>query len=412
MITRRSVLEMAGGAMVFGTGGALSAAAEKASNENEALLRLSPALPSGTKAEAALEVLEGKKPLIRLTERPPNYEAPLAYLHTPITPNDEFFVRYHLADIPHVDAGTWTLTIAGDAAHHVRTLGLDELKKLPAFEVTAVCQCAGNRRGLFQPHVPGVQWGSGAIGCAKWKGARLSDVLGLAGFDADALEVTFDGADGPVHGETPDFAKCIPLWKALEETTLVAYEMNGMPLPHWNGFPARIVVPGWAATYWVKHLTTVKVVKKPFDGFWMKSAYRIPAGKFPQARFPSQEAAANAPITELTVNSLIGSPSDGAHVKAGHRVVLSGIAWDGGSGIKAVEVSTDGGKSWTEAALGTDLGPYAFRGWSYAFTPKEHGQSLAVRATSRSGQTQPSELVPNPAGYHHNVIQTITVGVV
>ena len=128
------------------------------------------------------------------------------------------------------------------------------------------------------------------------------------GLNTDAVEVVFDGADGPILENTPDFLKSIPVWKALEETTLVAYEMNGEALPHWNGFPARIVVPGWAATYWVKHVTKIAAVTKPFDGFWIKTAYRIPLKKFPLvARFISQETAANTPITEL-----ITSPADGA----------------------------------------------------------------------------------------------------
>ncbi|HEX3494475.1 MAG TPA: molybdopterin-dependent oxidoreductase, partial [Methylocella sp.] len=176
MITRRGLLEAAGGALAFGGGSSFPAWAGGAGSTNSGLLWLSPLLPEGTRANAALDSLAGKKPLIRLTSRPPKYEAPLAYLRTPITPNDEFFVRYHLTDIPQVDAATWKLSVGGEGANTDVAIGLDVLKKLPAFEVTAVCQCAGSRRGLFQPHVAGVQWGYGAIGCARWKGARLKDV--------------------------------------------------------------------------------------------------------------------------------------------------------------------------------------------------------------------------------------------
>ena len=139
--------------------------------------------------------------------------------------------------------------MGGEGANGDLQIGLDELKKLPAFEIAAVCQCAGNRRGLFQPHAAGVQWGSGAMGCARWKGARLKDVLDLVGLKKDVVEIVFDGADGPAIDKTPDFLKSLPVWKAIEETTLVAYEMNGEVLPHWNGFPARIVVPGWTGTF-------------------------------------------------------------------------------------------------------------------------------------------------------------------
>jgi hypothetical protein len=251
------------------------------------------------------------------------------------------------------------------------------------------------------------------MGCARWKGARLKDVLDVVGLKKEAVEVVFDGADGPVLDKTPDFVKSLPVWKAIEETTLVAYEMNGEPLPHWNGFPARIIVPGWTATYWVKHITSITAVTKPFDGFWMKTAYRIPVGKFPLvARFISQETAVNTPLTEMVVNSLITSPNDGARVKAGHKTAISGIAWDGGYGISAVDVSADGGKSWTQAVLGEDPGKFAFRTWSHEVIPKRRGKlALAARATNKIGQTQTREPIPNPAGYCNNAAQTVTLDV-
>jgi hypothetical protein len=211
--------------------------------------------------------------------------------------------------------------------------------------------------------------------------------------------------------KTPDFIKSLPVWKAIEETTLLAYEMNGAPLPHWNGFPVRLVVPGWTGTYWVKHLTSIQLVTKPFDGFWMKSAYRIPVAKFPLVtRFISQETAVNTPITEMVVNSLITSHAEGASVKVGAKSTLSGVAWDGGYGISAVETSTDGGKTWTPAALGEDLGRYAFRPWRYAFSLSTRGRhSMMVRATNTVGQGQTTALITNPAGYHHNLVQALTL---
>jgi hypothetical protein len=182
-------------------------------------------------------------------------------------------------------------------------------------------------------------------------------------------------------------------------------------LPHWHGFPARLIVPGWTGTYWVKHLTSIMATTKPFDGFWMKSAYRIPIGEFPVvARFISQETAVDTPITEMVVNSLITSPADGAWVKAGAPLAIGGLAWDGGYGIRSVEVSTDGGRFWTDAALGKDFGKYAFRPWSYQFSPQARGRHVVMaRATNRIGQTQTSELIQNPAGFHHNVVQALTL---
>jgi hypothetical protein len=247
------------------------------------------------------------------------------------------------------------------------------------------------------------------MGCARWKGARLKDVLDKMGLKKESIEVSFGGADGPAVDKTPDFVKSIPVWKAMEDTTLIAYEMNGAPLPHFNGFPARIVVPGWTGTYWVKHVNAIQALTKPESTFWMSGAYRIPVGKFPiVVRFATQETAANTPITEMVVNSLITSPADGATVQAGAAV--SGIAWDGGYGIRTVEVSTDGGKSWMPATLGEDLGRYAFRTWSFPLKDKGTVQVMA-RASNVIGQTQTAALIQNPAGYHHNLIQSVTLTV-
>lgn len=399
MISRRAVL----GAALAGSTISLQRSLPAQAGE----LALPAALPEGTRSEAGLEALPGKRPLIKLSYRPPNYETPVDNLGGGITANDAFFVRYHLSHIPEVDAAKWRLTVSGDGAASSLELTFDDLKKLPASEVVAINQCSGNRRGLFQPHVAGVEWGYGAMGCARWKGARLRDILDKVGMKKEAIEIVLDGADGPALDKTPDFVKSLPVWKATEETTLIAYEMNGAPLPHFNGFPARLVVPGWTGTYWMKHLVSIRVATKPFDGFWMKSAYRIPVGKFPVvARFISQETEVNTPITEMVVNSLITSHHHGATVKVG-GVTVSGLAWDGGYGIRAVEISTDGGTTWVTAALGEDLGRYAFRPWSYAFEARRGKNAVMVRATNAIGQTQTANLIHNPAGYHHNVIQSI-----
>jgi DMSO/TMAO reductase YedYZ molybdopterin-dependent catalytic subunit len=412
MISRRRLLEGAGVGAVFagsGLGLGLGLDMPKAS---AAPLDMPKGLPSGVRAEAVLEALPGKKPLIKLTYRPPNYETPIANFRTAITPNDAFFVRYHLADIPTVDAKTWRLTVGGEGAAGQVQLSLDDLKAMPAAEVVAVCQCSGNRRGLVEPHVVGVEWGYGAMGCARFKGVRLKDVLARVGLKKEAIELVLDGADGPVLDKTPDFVKSIPVAKAIEDG-LVAYEMNGQPLPHFNGFPARIIVPGWTATYWVKHITSIMATTKPFEGFWMKSAYRVPVGRFPLvARFSSQDTDANTPITEMVVNSLITSHDDGSDVKAGAPLAIGGVAWDAGYGIRAVEVSTDAGRTWTAAQLGEDLGRFAFRTFSLPVTPSAKGKlAVTARAINKVGQTQTAELIQNPAGYHHNVMHTVTLNV-
>jgi DMSO/TMAO reductase YedYZ molybdopterin-dependent catalytic subunit len=386
------------------TGAAMAGLSTSASGEG---LNLPAALPDGLRANAVLDSLPGKKPLIKLSYRPPNYETPIEYFRTAITPNDAFFVRYHLSNIPEMDAKTWKITVGGDGANGTAEINLDQLKAMPAHEIVAVNQCSGNRRGLFAPHVPGVEWGYGAMGCARWKGARLKDVLDKVGLKKEAIEIVFNGAEGPAVDKTPDFVKSIPVWKAIEETTLIAYEMNGAPLPHLNGAPARIIVPGWTGTYWMKHIVSINAVTKPESNFWMNPAYRIPLGKFPVvSRFVSQETAVNTPITEMVVNSLITSHADGAKVKAGATV--GGIAWDGGYGVTSVDVSTDRGKSWQQAALGDDLGKFAFRTWSFPLKGKGKITVMA-RASNAIGQTQTATLIHNPAGYHHNVIHSITL---
>jgi sulfite dehydrogenase (cytochrome) subunit A len=412
MITRRSLIEAAGwGGVLAGAGSLMARTFVSCANAEAADLNLTPQLPEGTRQEAMLDALPGKRPLIKLAYRPPNYETPIDLLRSAITPSDAFFVRYHLSDIPEVDARNWRLLVGGDGARSALSLSLGELKQMPAVDVTAVCQCSGNRRGLFDPHVPGVQWGYGAMGCARWKGVRLKDVLDRAGLRSEALEVVLAGTDKGAVDKTPPFIKSIPVWKAVEDTTLIAYEMNGQPLPHWNGFPARIVVPGWTATYWMKHIARIDVVTKAFDGFWMKSAYRIPLGRFPVvARFASQETAVNTPITEMVVNALMTSHADGATVPAGSTVAIGGVAWDAGYGINDVDISIDGGRTWSAATLGDDLGRFAFRPFSATVTAPATGTlRVTARASNRIGQTQAAALIANPAGYHHNVIQTLNL---
>ena len=364
-------------------------------------------LPAGAESSSVFDALPGMRPLIKRTFRPPNYETPVAMFRDPFTPNDAFYVRWHF-NVPDLDARDWRLRVGGPAASSSREFSLEDLKRLPRREVSAVNQCSGNRRGLFSPHVPGVQWGYGAMGNAAWGGVRLKDVLEAVGITASALEVAANGADAPPLSG-PDFVKCLPMWKVLDTDTLVAFEMNGMPLSRWHGAPARLVVPGWTATYWVKALTELQILDKPFDGFWMKTAYRVPKGIFGPSRFDSQDGEQNVPITDIRVNSLVVEPEPGATLPRGEAVQLRGCAWDGGSGIRTVEVSLDEGRSWRPARLERDLGRYAWRPWRFDLEPGTAGDlTLRVRATANSGATQPHELIRNPAGYHHNIMQQVT----
>jgi len=397
-VQRRSIM--------LGTGAALLTGGARA-----AIPGLNPALSAGTRDEAILAQLPGKKPLIKLSWRPPNYEAPLEVFRTPITPNDSFFVRYHLAGIPDMaELRKWSLKVGGDAAGSQAQLTMAELRSLPAVEITAVCQCSGNRRGLFSPHVAGVEWGVGAMGNARWRGARMRDLLAKVNVKANAVELGMSGADGPLLPATPDFAKSIPIDLARDENTIIAYEMNAAPLPHLNGFPARVIVPGWTGTYWMKHVNQLEVRSKPLDNFWMQKAYRVPAHMFPVERpFTTQDNDQTSPITAMVVNSLVTGPVDGAHVPAA-GFTIQGIAWDDGHGIKTVELSTDGGATWQPAKLGHDDGRFAFRPWSQMLRPGKAGAlTVTVRATNNAGQTQPGKLLFNPSGYHDNVMQTLTL---
>ena len=411
MGTRRQFLkDLAGGAALLGSGAFLPPLARAADAP-----AVGPAtLPSGTLESSFLEALPGKRPLIKRTYRPPNYESPLEVFEQVFTPNDAFFVRYHLDRIPEVAAAQWKLEIGGDAAEKPLTLDLAALQRdFEQVELPAVCQCSGNRRGLSDPHVPGVEWGIGAMGNARWKGVRLKDVLGKVGVKKEALEVAFNGADHASLEATPDFQKSLPLWKAMDENTLLAWQMNGEPLPHWNGAPVRLVVPGWTGTYWMKHLVSVQVLSQPFKSFWMSTAYRIPKGKFAIVdRFLSQETDANTPITEMVVNSLITSPREGQVVRSGQPVEVNGIAWDNGGGIRTVEVSADEGRTWQTASLDPDPGRFSFRGFRHGFPAGAKGDlTLLAKATNKMGSSQAFELVFNPAGYHNNVVSVSRVKV-
>src|SRR3954469_16954128 len=404
---RRSILKAAAGAL-----GAWSVRDVLAAVGSMAELGFAE-LPDGALAEQLLHALPGKLPLIKKSYRPPNYETPIEYFRNPVTPNNAFFVRWHLAAIPQVALKDWSIAVGGESVERELKLTMDTLRQdfKPA-QLTAVCQCSGNRRGLFEPHVTGVEWGVGAMGNALWRGVRLRDVLQQARVKPDALEVVFDGADRGALDKTPDFVKSIPMDVAMDENTLIAFEMNGAPLPHWNGFPARIVVPGWTGTYWVKGVTSIKAVSKPEKGFWMSAAYRLPRGRFKTPSYKSQVSEANEPITTMVVNSLITSVKHGERAPRGKPLEIRGVAWDGGAGIAKVEVSSDGNE-WLPAKLGKDLGRFSFREFSHGVATRETGSLVVMaRATSASGETQVNELIHNPAGYHHNVIQRLYVEIV
>ncbi len=349
-----------------------------------------------------------KRPMIGLTQRPPQLETPFSVFNeNVITPNDAFFVRYHLAGIPlEIDPDTYTIDIKGKVNKPIK-LKLADLKRMASVEIVAVNQCSGNSRGFSEPRVPGGQLGNGAMGNARWRGVPLKAVLAQAGVQAGAKQVVFNGLDTAVIDKTPDFVKALEIDHANDGEVMLAYQMNGADLPMLNGFPVRLVVPGYYGTYWVKHLSDITVVDNVFDGFWMKTSYRIPDTADGMIE-PGTAPKATVPIGRFNVRSFVTSLADGAKVTAG-ATTLKGIAFNGGSGIKEVSVSTDGGKSWAAAKLGQDLGKYSFREWTLPVTLAAGTHVLKVRATGNDGKTQPEKAGWNPPGYMRNVIETYTV---
>jgi DMSO/TMAO reductase YedYZ molybdopterin-dependent catalytic subunit len=373
--------------------------------------RIPAELPDGTRQIARFVNLPDKRRMLRLVDRPPNYAAPVNVFTDIVTPNDRFYVRYHLAGVPSAaDMDDWSLSVAGDAVERPVRLKLSDLLDMPSNEVLAVCQCAGNRRGFCDPHVPGVQWTDGGMGSAVWRGPMLRDVLRRAGVKPEAMEVWFGGADKPAMQATPPYRKSLPIDKALDGDTIVAIAMNNAPLPLLNGYPARLVVPGWVGTYWMKHLTAIEVSSVPLRNYWMQTAYRVPAGLFPvQHPFQSQATETTVPITELVVNSLIADPLEGDEVDRS-GFTISGVAWDRGGGINRVEVSIDGGHSWQDALLDRPLGRYSYRRFILQTNLMRPGTyQLISRATTNAGERQAERLKLNPGGYHNNVPRPVAV---
>lgn len=359
-----------------------------------------------------LVTFPGKRPLILLTHRPPQLETPFAVFNEGLlTPNDAFFVRYHLSGIPtEIDPATFRLEVKGLVKTPL-SLSLDDLKKMEQVEVTAVNQCSGNSRGFFNPRVNGGQLGNGAMGNAVWRGVRLKDVLTKAGVAEGSKHVVCNGLDAGVQPATPDFIKTVDIDHALDGEILIAWEMNGKPLPWLNGYPLRLVVPGYFGTYWIKHLNSLEVVGDAFTGFWMAAGYRIPdtpGGCLEPGTAPGK----TIPITKFKIRSFLTSLTDGASVTAGRATVLRGIAFDSGAGLTEVQVSTDGGIRWQGATLGQDAGKYSFREWTLPWTPASSGPAeIRCRAFNRLGETQPLEALWNPAGYMRNVVETTRVTV-
>lgn len=343
-----------------------------------------------------------------LSTRPEDLEMPLSGFGDYITPIEHFFVRTHVY-VPTVTLSDWKLTVDGEVGTPL-SLTMDDLKKMPSVEMVSVVECAGNGRGFIDPPVPGLQWTNGSVGNGRWRGVRMADILKRAGIKDTGKEILFNGADQPI-GKMQDFRRSITPKKALDPNTLLAYEMNGVTLPVKHGFPLRVIAPGWASDSWAKWLTNITVLDKEFDGFWMKSAYRKP--DHPIAPGSAMSPDKMVPVTSLRVKSVIATPVDGAAVKLGETVAIKGVAWSGDKGpVTAVDVSTDGGRTWKPAALGAEKSQFGWRQWAFNFRPdRESYYNVMARATDSSGDKQPFAQEWNPSGYGWNVVQRVGINV-
>jgi DMSO/TMAO reductase YedYZ molybdopterin-dependent catalytic subunit len=367
-------------------------------------------LPSGPTDRPVTTDFPQKAAMILQRSRPPLLETPFeVFDHSVFTPNDRFYVRWHWAVIPtEINVDTFRVAVRGHV-HSELSLSLQDVLSLPRVEMAAVNQCSGNSRGLFEPRVAGGQWANGAMGNARWTGVRLKDVLDRAGVRAGAVQVRFNGLDEPVVSEAPDFMKSLAIDHARDGEVMIAYAMNGQPLPLLNGFPLRLVVPGWFATYWVKMLNDIEVLDRPDDNFWTKTAYRIP--DTPHANMqPGETGVRMVPISRMVPRSFITNIKSGDTVPAAAPAFARGIAFGGDTGVARVDLSTDGGKTWRSAKLGRDEGKYGFRQWEAPFTlPARGSYTLMVRCINSNGVAQPDQSNWNPAGFMRNVVEATSV---
>ena len=331
-----------------------------------------------------------------------NCETPPGDLGGDLTPTARFYRRNHFP-IPVLDPAAWRLGVGG-MVHRPLSLSLRELTRLPAQTLAVTLECAGNGRALLRPPAPGVPWGLGAVGTAEWTGPRLADVLARAGIRPGACEVIFGGAD---QGQAADgsprsirFERSLPVRDALESGALLAYAMNGQPLPVRHGYPLRLVVPGWYAVASVKWLTDIRVVAEPFDGFFQAVHYVY---DWDRGGHGTPE-----PVREMQVRALITRPGAGQELPAG-GVIVRGVAWSGAAPIARVEVSVAGGP-WRKARLVGVPPAHGWQQWEYLASGLRPGEvAIRARAADLAGRVQPERPEWNRLGYGVNVIHEISV---
>jgi sulfite oxidase len=362
----------------------------------------SPRLAQGQAVE-----FPGEKGMVLRSFRFIDLESPVSYFNSWLTPAPHFFVRNHMFEPLSFDTDEWRLTVSGEVENPLK-LKLADLRKMEVHSVVNTLECAGNGRAYYRPQLPGIQWGKGAVGTARFSGSRLRDVLLRAGVKPSGKHLMFRGLD-EVPGKVPPFIRSIPIEKALDGDTLIATHMNGLPLPKHHGFPARLLVPGWIGSASCKWLTELKVLETEFVGNFMSPGYRMPNHAVNPGEAIKPED--THPVTALNVKSVIAGPADGARVKPGHLSV-HGVAWAGEADITKVEISTDSGVTWNLAKLGHEQARYAWRLWNYEWKPGKAGDyEIMSRATDSLGRIQPHAAPWNPGGYLNNSIDRVSVHV-
>ncbi len=369
-------------------------------------------LPGGPGKRELTTAFPQKGEMILQRTRPPLLETPFAVFDKGIfTPNDKFYVRWHWAGIPsQVDVSSFRLAVHGNVNQPL-SLSLTDLLTLPRVEMAAVNQCSGNSRGFFQPRVPGAQWDNGAMGNALWTGFRLRDLLDRAGVKPGSVAVRFKGLETPVLPNENHFMKSLSVDHTRDGEVMVAYQMNHEQMPLINGFPIRLIVPGWFSTYWMKMLCDIEVLDQPDTNFWTTVAYRIPDTPGGNVT-PDQTGYKLVPISRMPPRSFITNLQTGDPVSAGTPVPVRGIAFGGDAGVARVDLSTDGGTTWRATTLGPDAGKYGFRRWHAQVTAPASGTlTLKLRCTNIKGETQLATPIWNPGGFMRNSIETTTLTV-
>jgi DMSO/TMAO reductase YedYZ molybdopterin-dependent catalytic subunit len=363
-------------------------------------------LPGGPSERPLTPRFPQKGEMIVQRVRPPLLETPFEVFDSGvITPNDRHFVRWHYSDIPtSIDVASYRVAVHG-AVKAPQALSLGEILKAGEhIEFAAVNQCAGNGRGLFEPRVAGAQWANGAMSNAKWRGVRLLDVLEKAGVDGDAKFVRFKGLDKPLVEAAPHFAKSIPIDIARRDDTILAFAMNGEALPLLNGFPLRLVVPGWFSTYWVKMLSDIEVLTGEDDNFWMAKAYRMPTAPVT----PGEKDFPTAPITTMGPRSFVTGHGGVKRTSYGNEQEVRGIAFGGDCGISRVDVLVDK-SSVVPATLGPEESTFGFRRWHAFIRSGSSEPVVESRAENSRGVAQPEDALWNPSGYARNVIEQVSL---